>query len=257
MIMQGEKMYSNERKILQLIVIAICFSCVSCSSDDDAKGTDTDDSIGTVTEKSGIIRYDNDSMLWFIQVVNSYDSASNYYVNQLEEMYLEEGIHVVFSGDVYTFNSDRPLPVGYEEYMIDLKTIRKIETGENEIIIHGDDEDNPFLGKWQLIESKYERSGILAYSIEDPADSEELKYLIFDFDGCAHEHVRHGVSTIERKVNYSFDSTNLIIGNIGERFYHTFELHENNQQLILRWIDSEDLVFVYFEPIIDIYKRIE
>lgn len=105
------------RKNILLIVLIMSFSCMACNSDDDV--------IRTVTNIEGTVWYDSDSRLWFIQVPTSMDSADFYYVEKFDENYQEQGLRVLFSGDLYPFKTNHLSPVGYAEYLIDIKMIKK------------------------------------------------------------------------------------------------------------------------------------
>lgn len=105
------------RKNILLIVLIMSFSCMACNSDDDV--------IRTVTNIEGTVWYDSDSRLWFIQVPTSMDSADLYYVEKFDENYQEQGLRVLFSGDLYPFKTNHLRPDGYAEYLIDFKMIKK------------------------------------------------------------------------------------------------------------------------------------
>lgn len=117
--------------ILYTLLFVLLSLCGSCSKNDNIESSDTSVVIYNVNSLFGTIRYNNNISRWFIStnLEGTIDCGVLYFPFSLESKYQEEGMRVIFSGEVYKMNSslqqDVQTPAGTLCFMIDIKSINK------------------------------------------------------------------------------------------------------------------------------------
>ena len=131
------------RIIIPCVMLALSFVLMNCKDNDDNDCYDeipeqpTDPvAIDTLKNVFGRIYYNEVISRWYISihVEGTIDSVNCYYPLDMSSEFQQEGLRVIFSGNVYEMDSsllnNYSVPAGTECFMIDLLDIYILEKGE-------------------------------------------------------------------------------------------------------------------------------
>ena len=122
--------------LLGLLVGLILLAMMACSSDNDSVKDEIldmncyPDALKTVNNHPGIIRYDSELDLWYIEYLRNKPAGTKekHYIDYIDGSFQEEGLPVLFSGDAYSFPLGKAeVTSDVYEYYLDLWYIDRYE----------------------------------------------------------------------------------------------------------------------------------
>ena len=154
------------KKILISGILTICLGMylVSCSNSDDKENNSPslhgNNIVKTIDNLSGFMRYNQELELWYIYYADFgvSDEMDRFYSDQFSKEFQQEGMRVVFSGDVYDIIIEPKFHfVGQNDYYIHPSKMELIEEETPEVV--EDEQLNDagkqavvsIVGKWQLV----------------------------------------------------------------------------------------------------------
>ena len=150
--------------ISSLLTACLGMYLISCSNSDDnennAPSLHGDNIVKTIDNQSGSMRYNQELGLWYVYYTVSGESyeMDRFYSDQFSQEFQQEGMQVVFSGDVYDLVIDPKYHyVGQNDYYLHPSKMEMVE--EEEPVIVDDEQLNDagkqavasIVGKWQLV----------------------------------------------------------------------------------------------------------